>query len=154
MKISILLLSLGLFTNVFSQKNFVTAGGKTTNSTGSVSYSIGQIGYKNLAGSKISNGLQQPFEILVLGNNAFPEIALEMSVYPNPATENLVLKFENDFDKKTYTLYDVNGRNIIELEKIVSLETQISLNKLPQGIYFLDILSDAKKIKTFKILKK
>ena len=81
------------------------------------------------------------------------DLSNQIKVYPNP-TDNLVtILFQNDF-KGTYALFDITGKQI-QTHSINSLETQISLEKYPSGMYLLVLNSnDENQIKTYKILKK
>jgi hypothetical protein len=152
-KKEIITLTILFFTAANAQKSIVVSGGKATGSNGSVAFSVGQISYRNLSGIKTTNGVQQPYEILVLGNDNFEEISLQMKVFPNPTTNNLSLIIAVDFEKCFYNLYDIDGRFISKYQKITTSETLISLVNNPSGIYFLEVISENKKLKTFKIIK-
>jgi Secretion system C-terminal sorting domain len=144
-----------LIPKVHSQNAVVGAGGNATGTGGKVSYSIGQITYTFASGSNgsVSQGMQQPFEISTLGNDNFPNITLEMSVYPNPTANNVTLKIA-DFSTEnlSYQLFDVTGKQISE-SKITSYEISIVMENLTASIYFLNIIDANKTIKTFKIIK-
>ena len=139
-----------------AQNAAVATGGIATGSGGSFSYSVGQIADKfaTSANGSLSEGLQQPFEILTLGTDNYPNIILEMSVYPNPTKSNVTLKIADlDSENLGYQIFDVAGKQISEA-KISNIETQISLENLNASIYFLNINDNKKTIKTFKIIKK
>jgi len=59
--LSLLLLSTGML-ELHAQKSIVAAGGQATGSTGSVSYSVGQLDYLaiNTANGSVAQGVQQP----------------------------------------------------------------------------------------------
>ncbi len=78
-----------------------------------------------------------------------------MSAYPNPTTNllNLVIS-DNKWNNLSYQLSDMNGRIVQNLQKITASETQLPMQKFPQGIYFLAVNSDNATVKTFKIIKK
>lgn len=79
--------------------------------------------------------------------------ANQIKVYPNPTDDLVTIQFQNDF-KGSYILFDQLGKQI-QTDSISSLETQISLEKYPSGIYLLVLSSDRDKpIQTYKILKK
>ena len=140
---------------VFGQQQAVSAGGEATGSGGSSSYSIGQIAQNYSIGSNgsLSEGLQQPFEFSTLGTDNFPNIVLEMSTYPNPATRNVTLKIANLYSENlSYQIVDITCKQISEV-KILNVETQISLENLNASIYFLIVNNQTKTIKTFKIIK-
>ena len=91
-----LLLSIGLL-QLQAQNNSVTAGGDASGSGGSISYSIGQVDYIQATGSggTANQGVQQPIEIYVLGNDEFSNIELSAVIFPNP-TSNYVTLSIND----------------------------------------------------------
>lgn len=154
---SILLLLGLIYGTTYCQSTTLSSGGLAYGSNGSVSYSIGQIIHESQFGKdgKVSQGIQQPFEISqVLGNHPTPGINLLMSVFPNPATEILSLQVEEYFlEELSYSFFDSNGR-ILDEKKILNRQTSINLTGLPSSIYFLKVKIKNKEIKNFKIIKK
>lgn len=143
------------FQTASAQQATVTSGGNATGTNGTSSYSIGQVIYSSASGTNgyVNQGVQQPFEIFTLGNDAFPEIQLLMTVYPNPTTEFVNLKIENhSLEDLQFQLLDLNGRQI-QFKKIATSETQISMGNLSKAIYLLNVFEDNKVVKTFKIIK-
>ena len=145
-------------TKVNAQQTVVTAGGSATGPGGLSSYSIGQVVYTATTGTGGSEnqGVQQSFTILTVGIDNFPEIKLQMAVYPNPTTSFVNLKIdattELSIESLAYQLSDLNGKHIYN-QKITNSETVISLENLPSAIYFLTAINKNKPIKTFKIIK-
>jgi len=153
--IPLLLLSLWL-TCAHAQNAIPAIGGNASGNGGSVSYSIGQVVFTTITGfnGSIVQGVQQPIEVsLVSEIDDNPDILLQCSVYPNPTTDNLTLKFKNfKSENWTYQLYDISG-NILEDKKIEGDETKIIFNNLAPAIYFLKVSSGRNEIKTFKLIK-
>jgi Secretion system C-terminal sorting domain len=144
------------FTVGFSQSNSVASGGTETGSNGSSTYSIGQTFYSYATGSNgsVSEGLQQPFEITTLGNDNFPEIILQLKVFPNPTTSFVTLSVgDANFDKFSFKLFDLNGKSI-SVQKIQNVETKIEMESLPSAVYFLNVMEGSEVKKSFKIVKK
>lgn len=138
-----------------AQQAIVASGGNAFGNNGSSSYSVGQVAYTNQVGANgsISHGVQQPFEIFTLGTDNFPEIILTMTVYPNPTTNWINLSIQNYTDEnRSYQLFDINGR-MIQSQKIIQSETQISMENLSAAIYILQVSDNDNTIKTFKIIK-
>ena len=134
----------------------MASGGDATGSGGTASYSIGQIDYVTATGSNgtITQGLQQPFEILVTSVTNNPGINLSAIVYPNPTTNFLSLKIENSkLDNVSYQLYDELGQLLTE-KRIDANETKIELSQFSSAIYFLKVVSNNQELKSFKIIKK
>ena len=149
---SILVLFIVNFT--FSQKSVVASGGKAIGTTGTASFSVGLVSYKTPEGNSINDGMQQPYEIQTLGKSYFANVTLLMKIYPNPAIDQLNLKItEQNLKDYSYQLYDSAGKTLLS-EKINLEESLINMKDYNTGIYFLDVKSKDKKIKTFKILKK
>ncbi len=155
--INILIMCL-LFISSYSQKNTVVSGGIATGSTGSSSYSIGQIDYKTQISTSgfVSQGVQQPFEVIVLDVTDEDEPLVNVFVYPNPTKDIATINFEDylKWDKLKYILVDMNGKIIQENKKITDNNTSIDISGLPLGIYFLNVTTNEKPLKTFKIIKK
>lgn len=140
----------------YAQQSVNASGGNGTGTGGSVSFTVGQIDYVSASGSNgsITQGVQQPFEIFTLGNNDYPTIQLQAIVYPNPTTENVNLSITNfSLENLEYDLYDVTGK-LISHQKITANETQISMENLSAGNYFIAVNENSKNLKTFKIIKK
>ena len=105
-----LLISFLYFLTGNAQQSVNASGGNGTGSGGSISYSVGQIDYVAItsAGGTVCQGVQQPFEIVVLGTSTFTNINLEMKAYPNPTIANLNLKITNyAIENLDYLLFDI-----------------------------------------------
>lgn len=145
------------FFKSYSQQSVSVSGGNAIGIGGTSSYSVGQITYtsQTSSGGNVNLGVQQPYEIVTLGNDNFTEINLLISAYPNPTTNLLNLVVSDDkWNNLSYQLFDINGKIVSNLQKIRASETSLSMQELQQGIYFLAVNSDGKTIKTFKIIKK
>jgi len=141
--------------NLQAQKNTIASGGDATGSGGTVSYSVGQTDYTQQSGSNgnVNQGLQQPYEIFIVGIDDNKEIILEMILYPNPTKADIQLRIGQGFvGKLTYHLFDLNGKLLVS-EKIISTLTSIPTSKFSSATYFLNISDDNQTIKTFKIIK-
>jgi len=167
---SILFLGLSL-TGLQAQETIPASGGNVSNSSGSVSYSIGQVVYTTNSGTdgSIIQGVQQPYEISVLqGIEENIGINIEVSTYPNPATEFLKIKVDasaySDNDPElliikslSYQLFDLNGKILIN-KNVETTETSVPTGNLIPGTYILRILMNQGKtsqteIKSYKIIK-
>jgi hypothetical protein len=142
---------------ILAQTTVPATGGNATGIGGSVSYTVGQLGYITITGTTgtLAQGVQQPFEISVVTEiDESMDLNLICSVYPNPTADYLTLKVvDYDILDLTYRLYGVGG-NLIEAKKVLGTETKISMGNQASGIYFIKITSGKKGIKTFKIIKK
>jgi hypothetical protein len=148
--IAFLLLGLG---GLYAQESPTTAGGEATGTGGTASYSVGQVVYTTATGTNgsVAQGVQQPYEISTTVGIKETAITLELSVYPNPTTDYLTLKVE-DNTELNYQLYDLQGK-VIENKKVTANSTTIKMEALPKAIYFLNVTKNNRIVKTFKIIK-
>ncbi len=155
MKKSILVVSsFFVVVSVLAQESFNASGGGISNSSGSISYSIGQVADESISNStgSVSQGVQQTYEISVLEivENNF---SLSLTVYPNPTQEQINLRVGNfQNEQLTYRLLNLEGK-IISQSAIISDETVIELKNIPTATYFLEVQFENKKMQTFKIIK-
>ena len=144
----------------FAQSAIVPLGGDTQSNTGSVSYTVGQIAVESAANSNgsvtIVEGVQQPYEIMTVGVDEYPQIALNAVVYPNP-TENLAQLRLNGFeipaDGLRAILYDGNGK---QLQTFVVTDdlTSFQIGHYATGTYYLEVRDGKRVLKTFKVIRK
>jgi len=139
-----------------AQEAVLTTGGEAGGAGGSSSYSVGQPAYitNTGAGGTVSEGVQQPFEILITKViEKAKDITLETTVFPNPTSDFIKLKVDNySLSNLTIQLYNISG-SIIFSKKIDGYETNISMENQATGTYFLKVMDDNKEIKVFKIIK-
>lgn len=141
------------FGGLFAQQNTDASGGNATGIGGSFSFSVGQLDYITSTGSlgTVSEGVQQPYEILIV--NGIEETDIQLSVFPNPTNDFVLLTVKNSStDNMAYLLYDVQGK-IIEKQQIDGTETPISMFHLASDIYFIKGLKNNTEVKIFKIIK-
>lgn len=157
MKTVLLFILIGMCNMSLPAQQTVSSAGKEVSGTGgTVSYTIGQVVYTTNTGSNgtVTQGVQQPFEIsVVTGIEEAKGISLEISIYPNPATDLIKLKIENyEVENLRYQLYDING-NLLQNNKVEGNETSIVMSNLVSATYFLKVTDKNKVIKTFKVIK-
>ena len=81
-----------------------------------------------------------------------------LSVYPNPTTENLTFNFESKhFENVKITIMDIYGRKVKELlyhKTLGQLTDTLSLMELPSGMYILNItLMDSRQFISKQFIK-
>ena len=161
MKRVALLLVFGLFTAfMYAQSALVPVGGDAQNNSGSVSYTVGQVAASTVTNNdgsiSVAEGVQQPYEIMVVGVNHYPEITLNAKVYPNP-TENLAQLELNGFEIPNNGLqaflYDGNGK-LLQTIKITDDLTTFQIGHYATGNYLLELKSGSQTLKTFKVVRK
>ena len=138
---------------IFSQENTVTTGGDISNSTGSVSFTFGQVFFDNSESEQGSlyEGIQQAYSSEIITGVELTAIQLEL--FPNPTRETAILKTERDYiGLLHYSLFDETGR-LIETHKLNNTETPIKLSEFAKGIYILTVQNSSQTIKSFRIIK-
>ena len=145
---------MGVMMAGIAQSSIVATGGEATGSGGSVSFSVGQIAVQTNGDgtTTISEGVQQPYEISVVGVDDYPTITLNATVYPNPTLGNLQLTMNNLQLKGEVRVYDANGKYLF-MKKIENETTFFDLSDYAPGIYYLNVYSDKQMLKSFKVVK-
>ncbi|MEI6764724.1 MAG: T9SS type A sorting domain-containing protein [Bacteroidota bacterium] len=154
----IILILCSIYLSKLNAQTTVTAsGGNAVGSSGTVSYTVGQVVYTTDTSTigSVAKGVQQPFEISIITEmETYTGIMLQCSVFPNPTAGELTLKVENCFLKSfSYKLFDISG-HLLANKKLTTNETVISMNDLTPGSYFLDVIEDKLVVKAFKIIKR
>ena len=75
---------------------------------------------------------------------------VKYSVYPNPASSNLILSVENSSATGRYMIIDVRGREVLS-SFIVGSQKSIDVSDLENGLYKLILLTEDKSL-TFSVL--
>ena len=154
--IAFLLLVLG---GLHAQESLSATGGEATGTGGTASYSVGQVVFSTNTGTNgsVAQGVQQPYEISTTTGINERSINLELSVYPNPTSNYLILKVDTPAllsnRELRYRLYDLQGK-VIESKTVKNTSAYISLEGQATATYFLKVANKNQTIKTFKIIKK
>ena len=157
MKPTLYLLSVLLFSiSARSQDTLSISGGDASGGGGTSSYTLGQVFYSanSYDNGSVSQGVQQSFELFTLSNPQLTTINLDIVVYPNPSSDYVMLNIiDDELTGLSYVLTDIQGK-VVSNEKINSIHTQLSLERLSVGTYVLKINQNNSELKTFKIIKK
>lgn len=154
-RLSIMFSLIFAITGIKAQQGFTAAGGVSSGSGGTATYSVGQIVYTTNTGvgGSVAQGVQQPYEISIVLDLEDHQISLNMKVYPNPTSDFLILNVGNfELSTLNFELFDVSGK-LFESKKITSITETISMENLPSSTYFLKVTSNNEEVKTFKIIK-
>ena len=144
----------------FGQSAIVPIGGDAQSGSGSVSYTVGQIATQtatNGSGSvSVAEGVQQPYEIMTVGVNHYPQITLNAVVFPNP-TENLAQLLLNGFelpaDGLQAHLFDSKGK-LLQRIPVTGDLTTFQIGQYATGTYYLELRDGKRALKTFKVVRK
>lgn len=140
-------------------ETIITSGSNATGSSGSVTYSIGQVFYTYIGLQTVYNveqGIQHQEKDENLGTPEIEKPTTEIFVFPNPTADFVNLSMKGDeleSANRSYRLYDLQGR-LLKQNIITQTETQVSLNNFSSSLYILTVYVDNKLYKSFKILKK
>lgn len=141
---------------VLAQNATVTAGGTATGSGGTLTFTVGQIADQKVEGGSqyIIEGVQQPYEIQIVGVDNYSNISLEAMVYPNPTVDmvNLRLVMDNMDFPGEIRVFDLEGKYLFS-KKIESENTEISMSSFAQGVYFVNVYDNGQMLKSFKVVK-
>ena len=137
-----------------AQSDVVPMGGTATGDGGTVTYTIGQIAVQSYeeSGVIISEGVQQPYEIQIIGIDNYPGITLNAVVFPNPTNGNVQLTMNNEQSEGEVKVFDMNGK-LLFVKKIEGENTEIPMSELAAGTYFVNVVSEKQVLKTFKVVK-
>ena len=143
------------FGKFHAQQAIAPKGFDATGTGRSSSYSVGQIDYSAKgANNEITEGLQQPYEIVTLAVSDNGNVEKNISLYPNPVKDILFVDFNQEkFSNSTYQLYDAQGK-LIKNGNFSQKKNELNFSMLPASVYIIRIFSDNKMVKTFKIIKK
>ena len=131
-----------------------TDGGYAGNNQFSLSYTIGEIvtelGNDTVNNIDLTQGFQQAYISIVSTENHIADI--DISVFPNPAVNYLNVNISNLGKVKTYALFDMSGKLLLQQE-IISNQFEISFSNFSSGNYLLIFKNDQQKLKTLKVQK-
>lgn len=153
-KLSFLLFAFLGISGLFAQSGAVGSGGDATNSSGSISFSLGQIDYAAAANGTgaINAGIQQPYEVFVSSVDAALRNAI-IDVFPNPTEDFINLRIDALQNGMHFRLSDLNGR-ILSTAEITSQLRSVDMKEFAPAVYLLQIFDAENNVKTFKIIKK
>ena len=136
---------------IFSQQGVVVAGGDISGSSGSVSFSYGQVDYI-FSGNNItvSEGIQQVYEKLI----AVVDRNIRITVWPNPVINRLYIKVDDTNGSGiAYQLFSLDGKKLTG-DIIRGNEGSIAMNGYASASYILLVTHVNKKVVSFKVIKK
>jgi hypothetical protein len=137
-----------------AQQIVTTGGDYHQNSSGSISYTIGEVAIETF--SKTNNILTQGFHqtyLVAVAVNELKGLDFEISAFPNPTKDIVMLKVPAEkLAGMQYRLYDMNGK-LLQYKFLKGTETEISFTNLTPATYFIKVVKGEKELKTFKIVK-
>ena len=141
--------------NLFSQESVNSSGGNVNDIGGSSSYTVGQVAYTSSSGNNgsVSAGVQQAYTITATTGIDETNFNLDISVYPNPTTDLLVLSVNELKEDFKYQVLDMAGKLLIN-GKLTNTQTQLDFSSYAAGSYYVNIISNQNQnMKTFQVIK-
>lgn len=141
-----------------AQNHVVTAGTNIISTTGSVSFTVGQIDYINATTSSgnINLGVQQPYEIYnVTGIENIQLADFDIQISPNPSSGDMTLSIQcSSLEEKhlSYIVTTITGDKLLQ-QDITNRQTPLHLKSLSAATYFITICDEHSKVATCKIVK-
>ena len=135
-----------------------SAGGYTQNGGYSVSWTLGEpvIATATNGGTTLTQGFQQPsYDVVAITTQNIE--GFEINVYPNPATDFVVIDWTTDKENTLYiSLFDLAGKKISE-QTCLSSQDKVSVNmsQLASAHYLLEVKDKNNQFtKIYRIAKK
>ena len=77
----------------------------------------------------------------------------EFNIYPNPFSTNTTIEFENkNGENRTLAIYNSTGALVRKIDNITNGSVRIERENLQSGMYFLQIMNNAKRVGAGKII--
>lgn len=139
-------------TNVWSViKDF--SGTARSNAVG---FTIGSYGYVATGYDSLTTKDLWVYDPLSNGVEEMDKFQSSVKIYPNPIVDNATISFDpaslNAFGKISFTLYDINGKEVKYIEQLTSSETQLTRGYLGNGIYIYKFVGDNNFLASGKII--
>lgn len=139
---------------LYPQQVVTTGGDHHQNSSGSISYTIGEIAIETYSGTTniLSQGFHQT-HLIAIAIKELKDLKFEITVFPNPTKDFVLLKIpiENIIGLQ-YKIYDIHGK-LLQNKILKENETEISFANFSPSTYFIKVSDGSKVLKTFKIVK-
>lgn len=132
--------------------DLVSSSGSTfQNSSGYISFSVGEpvISTFRSTTTILSQGFHQTR--LRSGVPVLSQPEIQMTVFPNPVKDKLILVIENPLQFE-YQVHDTGGRMIFR-GKIIGERTEIDFHALAPAVYLLSVTDNERKLRIFQIVK-
>lgn len=155
-----ILIAAGIFIAGFLSAQTVTpelvssAGEHFENSSYRLDWSIGEPAietYTNTSYTLTQGFHQNTYTVTEIKSLKFSKI--DITAYPNPASDFITIETFDDMLQNTIIeLTDMQGRIFLE-ENYTERKKTINLLNFSEGIYFINVKSNGRIIKSFKIIK-
>jgi hypothetical protein len=138
---------------MLAQQDVVAGGGNASSTSGSISYSIGQVVYtneSNAAGS-IQLGVQQAYAVTPIAVHE-PWRELVVGLYPNPTRGQLLIEMPQFIPGITASIFDMKG-SLVEQLPLQSAKTLLSAETWPAAQYIIQLSDASGNSSEYKLIK-
>jgi len=140
-----------------AQAAVLSASSDISGTGGSVSWSVGQVGFIVITGTtgSLTEGVQQPYEIQSWpGIDEANENAFKCLLYPNPATNRLWLETGDKTNRYIYYQLFTSSGKLVQNARIEEDILPIPMETLASGTYLLTVTEHNTILRRFNIIKK
>lgn len=151
----VLVAFLFLAPRVQGQQAVLSSGNDAQGTSGSLAWSVGQPAWTapESPEGRVSQGVQQAYDITTVSTTEPMNPALVATVGPNPTADGVVLRLQGPPDPFTgYNLHDAHGK-LIRARGVAATETAIDLSDLASGSYLLSLYEGDLAILVVRIIK-
>jgi hypothetical protein len=141
-----------LSSSINAQEVITTAGDYNSTSTGSLSWTLGEVITETYSNG--INSLTQGFNQSQLSATAtyeLPGLKFKITAYPNPTSDFIFIESDQSQSLK-YQLFNLNGELVREA-KLQGFQTKVDFKTLVPSTYLIKIYENSIPIKQFKIVK-
>ena len=89
-----------------------------------------------------------------VSNTLINDEKVELSVYPNPATDNVTIELSNVIDNPQLRIIDVSGSVVRQHQGISNNQINMDVSDLPRGIYIVELRGRNSELFKTKLIKK
>jgi hypothetical protein len=134
-----------------AQEVVSTQGDSYSNASTNIDFTIGEVIINT--GTEGTNDITQGFHQTNWNFVGVEDFApsYKAIIFPNPTEDVLNIK-TSTFENVTYTLYDAQGKLVIQ-DELSAEQTLIQVSQLAPGSYSLTLNNETQILKTFKLVK-
>ena len=144
----------------YAQQTIPISGGSVSGSSGTLSYSLGQMVMMsdvepavtvNVVTASIIEGVQQPYTIDQIAIPKVSPLQTEVVIFPNPTTKMVTVRIEDQNPNYQFFLYSNNGQQL--MSGTLEQEKVLDMGRYPAGSYFLTIQDENHSQNNYRIIK-
>lgn len=139
---------------LIAQSGFTSTGTDAQSNAGTVSLSVGLIDFLSIPGSagSVNQGIQHPGIIITTGTDLNLS-NIDWNAFPNPTSQSVTIELSSiPQTPLSIKLHDAKGK-LLENFLMTQSKFEIDLEAHANGVYFIHVFENNKRIKDFKIIK-